>query len=115
MTIAAPNKSSAAISTVLTVILLVVIAILSMFFEVLTLNGASEKQGTIALGLSLICNGLGVLVIGIFSGRFTNFAINKLNWNKALAVGVAVTVGVICGTVISFSSLIASIVLAGVR
>ncbi len=109
------NKTPAIISTTLTIILVAIIAILSIFFEIVALNGASEKQGTIALGISLICNGLGIILPGLFSGWFTNLTIKKFNWNKILAILIAVTLGTVLGSTISFFSIILSIPLAGIR
>ncbi len=109
------NKTPAIVSAISTVILLIIFGILSILFEMVALNGASGKQGTVALVISLVCNGLSVILFGLFSSWFTKLAITKFNWNKILAVAVAVTLGTIFGMAVSFLSLIASILLAGVR
>ena len=110
-----PNKAPAIISSILTIILLIIFAVLSVFTQMIALNGVSESQGTTAMGLSLICQGVGVILVGIFAGWMTNLVINKFNWNKVLAVIVAVIVGSISGGAISFVSFIISIPLAGIR
>lgn len=109
------NKTPAVISTVLTIILLVIFSIISIFMEMVVLNGASEKQGMAALGISLVCNGLATILLGLFSGWFTNLAIAKFSWNKILAVIVAVVLGTGFGAVTSFLSIIISIPLAGIK
>lgn len=110
-----PNKTPAIISVVLTILLLVVFAIVSVLFEMLALNGASESQGVTAMGISIICQGVGAILIGVFAWWLTNLLISKFNWNKVIAVVVTVFLGTVIGTGISFLSLIISIPVAGVR
>ncbi|MFN8413283.1 MAG: hypothetical protein U0Z26_12920 [Anaerolineales bacterium] len=110
-----PSKIPAIISTVVTIILLILFAVVMTLFEVLALNGASESQGTIALGVSLGCQGLGLILIGILTWRFTNFLIGKFNWNQILAVIVVVISGTLLGLGISVLASIISIFVAGVR
>ena len=110
-----PDKSPAFISGILTVILLIIFAILSVVTQMIALNGVSESQGMTAMGISLVCQGVGVILVGIFAGWMTNLVITKFNWNKVLAVIVAVIVGTLIGAGISVFSTIISIPLAGIR
>ncbi len=109
------NKTPAVISVVLTLILLVVFSVVSVFFEMLALNGASESQGMTAVGISILCQGVGAALIGIFVWRLTNLLISKFNWGKIIAVIVTVFLGTVIGTGIAFLALIISIPVAGVR
>ncbi len=109
------NKMPAVISIILTVILLIVFGVVSILFEMLALNGASESQGGAAMGISILCQGVGAVLIGIFAWWLTNLLISKFNWNKFLAVVVTVFLGSVIGAGISFLSLIISIPAAGVR
>jgi len=109
------NKTPAVISVVLTTFLLIVFGIVSIVFEMLALNGASESQGTTAMGISLACQGVGAILIGIFVWWLTNLLISKFNWGKVIAVIVTVFLGTVIGTGISFLALIISIPTAGVR
>ena len=109
------NKTPAIISSVLTIILLVLFAVLSVFTQMIALNSVSESQGTTAMGISLVCQGVGVILIGALAGWLTNLVITKFDWNKILAVIVSVIVGVLIGGTISFVSTIISIPLAGIR
>jgi hypothetical protein len=109
------SKMPAVISVVLTTILLIVFGIVSVLFEMLALNGASENQGITAMGISLACQGVGAILIGVLVWRLTNLFISKFNWNKIAAVVVTVLLGTMIGTGISFLSLIISIPVAGVR
>lgn len=110
-----PNKTPAVISVILTILLLVVFAIVSVLFEMLALNGASERQGMTAMGISLLCQGVGAVLLGFFAWWLTNLLISKFNWNKIIAVVVTIFLGTTIGTGISFLSLIISIPIAGIR
>lgn len=109
------NKTPAVISVVLSVIFLIVFAILSVLFEMLALNGASESQGMKAIGISILCQGAGTILIGIFVWWLTNLLISRFNWNKVVAVIVAVFSVTVIGAVLSFLSIIVSIPIAGIR
>ena len=110
-----PNKTPAIISTVLTILLLIVFGVLSIFAQMLALNGVGERQGMTAMGISFACQSVGVILAGILSWRLTNLVINKFDWNRMLAVAVSVIAGVIFGAAVSFLSIIISIPLAGIR
>src|SRR5258706_3022095 len=103
------NKTPAIISAVSTIILLVVFAILSLFVSMLALNGASESKGITAMAISVVCQGVGTILAGVFAWWLTNLTITKFNWNKVLAVVFSVIAGVVIGVGISFLSLIVSI------
>lgn len=108
------NKAPAIISASLTIVLLILFAVLSVFMQMIALNGVSESQGATAMGISLVCQGVGLILVGLFAGWLTNLVITKFNWNKILAVIVAVIAGVLLGGAISFVSFIISIPLAGI-
>ena len=109
------NKTPAIISSILTIVLLIIFAALSIFTQMIALNGVSESQGMTAMGISLVCQGIGLILAGIFAGWISNLVITKFNWNKVLAVIVAVVAGVLIGGMISLVSTIISIPLAGIR
>ncbi|MEW6403438.1 MAG: hypothetical protein AB1649_16705 [Chloroflexota bacterium] len=77
--------------------------------------GAIERQGMTAMDISLVCQGLGVILMGVLAAWITNLAISKFNWNKILAVAAAVLVSIVIGGALSFLSLIISIPVAGIR
>ena len=79
------------------------------------LNGVSERQAMTAMGISLVCQGIGVILLGILAGWLTKLMITKFNWNKILAVVIAVTLGTLFGGIIAFLSIIISIPVAGIR
>jgi hypothetical protein len=109
------DKKPAIISAVLTAILLIIFGILSVFTQMLVLNGASERHGMTAMGISLVCQGTGAILAALLAAWLTNLGITKFNWNNILAVVIAVIAGTLLGGVISFLSIIISIPLAGIR
>jgi hypothetical protein len=108
-------KTPAIISAVLTILLLILFAILSIFTQMIALNGVSERQGFTAMGISLGCQGLGVILAAVFAWWSTNLMIAKFKWNKILAVAVAVIATSLFGGFIAFLSIIISIPIAGIR
>jgi MFS family permease len=109
------NKTPAILSTVLTVITLIVMAVLSVFTQMLVLNGASENQGMTAMGISLGCQGVGIILAGILTWWLANSAVNRWHWNKVIAVLVAIVAGITVGVVISVISVIIAIPVAGIK
>jgi hypothetical protein len=109
------NKTLAIVSAILTMLLLLLVAGFTTFFEMVALNGASERQGTTALVFSLACQGVGLILLGMFAGWLANLIIAKFHWNKILAVIIAVMAGTLLGGVVSFLAMIIAIPIAGVR
>lgn len=109
------NKTPAAISAVLTVLILVLMAILFVLLQMVALNGASEKQGLTAMGLSLGCQSLVIILLGTLAARATAFLTTKAAWNSILAVVITVFAATMIGGVIAFLSTIIAIPLAGIR
>ena len=110
-----PSKTPALISAILTIILLIIFGVLSVFTQMLVLNGANESQGVTAMGVSLVCQGAGAILAALLAAWLTSLGITKFNWNNILAVVIAVIAGTLLGGVISFLSIIISIPLAGIR
>lgn len=111
-----PTKTPITISIVLTVLLLILVAILSMLGQILALNGVMDAtQGNNALGISLGCNGVTILLAGIFVRWLTKLLLVKFNWNQILAVAVAVILGTGLGVFLSFLSIIVGTLAAGIR
>ena len=110
-----PSKTPSIVSAALTVLLLIGLAAFSLFFEMVALNGASERQGMTAMGISLACQGVGVILMGFLAAWGTQLMISRFNWNKILAVAVAVLASILIGGAMSFVALIISIPIAGIR
>jgi hypothetical protein len=111
-----PIKTPITISVILTVILTIVIAILSMLGQIILLNGVMDAtKGNIALGIGLGCNGVTIILAGIFVRWLAKLLLVKFNWNQILAVAVAVILGTGLGAFLSFLSIIFGTLAAGIR
>ena len=110
-----PTRTPAAISATLTILILVLLAILFVLLQMVALNGASERQGLMAMGLSLGCQSLVMILLGILAARATTFLITKVQWNSILAVAVTVLAAATIGGVIAFLSMVMAIPVAGIR
>ena len=109
------NKRPVIISVVLTVLVLLFLAILSVVLQLVATNGAHQGQGLTAVGISLACQGIVIILLGIFAARSTNFLITKVQWDSILAVVTIVLLATTMGGVISFLSSVIAIPLAGIR
>jgi membrane protease YdiL (CAAX protease family) len=111
-----PNKTASIISAILTVILLIVTGLVILFAQLLALNGFSERVGTISLVTSLVCQGAAVILAALLAGRLTRWFIEKFNWNKTLAMIIAVIAASIPGALLmAFGLLISIFVAEGIR
>jgi hypothetical protein len=109
-----PNKNPAMISAVLTILILILLTVVLLFLQMVALNGASERQGFTAMGISLACQGIAILLLGIFAAKATRFLITNVNWNNILAVTVTVLVATVLGGTLSFLFSIIAIPIAGI-
>ena len=107
-----PNKTPAIISAVITLILLIIISVTLSFGQLVLLNGASERVGSISLVTSVICQGVGNILAVIIAWRLTIRFITRSNWGNLPAVLVSVLVGTLTGAALTFVAMIASILLA---
>jgi len=110
-----PSKIPALIAGLSTAIILIVLAVLSVFTQILVLNGASENQAFNAMGISLICQSVGLLLAVILARWLTNLFITKLNWNNILAIVAAIFAAVMFGGLLAALASVLSIPLAGIN
>ena len=110
-----PTKTPATISAILTVLILVLLAIVFVLLQMVALNSASERQGLTAMGLSLGCQSLVIILLGTLAARATTFLITKLEWNSILAVVITVIAAIMIGGVVSFLASVIAIPVAGIR
>jgi hypothetical protein len=109
------RKSPSAISAILTALILVLLAALFALLQMIALNGASERQGLTAMGISLGCQSLVIILLATLAARATTFLITKVEWNSILAVVITVSVAATIGGVVSFLASIVAIPVAGIR
>ena len=104
------------ISVTLTVLLLILVALVTMFGQIVLLNGVTnEGQATTALGVTLGCQGAIIIIGAILARWLTKLMITRFNWNSVLAVVIAVALVTFSGAVISFFSTIVGILAAGIQ
>jgi hypothetical protein len=85
------------VSAILTIILLVITAAVILIAELVALNGYGEREGTFALGASLLCQGAGIVIAALVSSRLSGWLVTRFDWHKALSVIVAVIAGSLLG------------------
>jgi hypothetical protein len=107
-----PNRTASILSGLLTAVILILLAILSVFMQMVMLNGVSEPQGLSGMSISLLCQGISLSLAVIFSRWLSNLLMVKFNLNALLAVLIAVIVSTGLGGLISFLSIIVAIPLA---
>jgi len=111
-----PTKTPVTVSVTLTIILLIVVAFATMFMQIVMLNGVmNEGQATTALGVTLGCQGVVIILGTIFTRWLTKMLIVRFQWNNALTVIVSVMVATFLGAAISFLSIITGLIAAGIR
>jgi hypothetical protein len=109
------TRTPATISAVLTVLILVFLAIVFVLLQMVVLNGFSERQGLTAMGLSLGCQSIAVILLAALAARATTFLVTKVEWNSILAVAVTVLLATTIGGVFSFLATLIAIPVAGIR
>ena len=109
-----PSKTPITISVIVTVILLLLIAAFAFFMQIILMNGVmNSSQTNIALGTSLACQGVVVILGAIMAGWITRLFLTRFNMSKALAVIVAIIPVAILAAVLSFIAIFVGLVAAG--
>ena len=109
------NRTASIVSTILSLLLLVIFAILAIVFEMIALNGAGESQGVTAFGISMACLVAGAILLGLLAWKVTAILITKLSLNPILAITLTVALGMLVSGLIAFLSILIAIPLAGIR
>jgi hypothetical protein len=109
------NRPPATISAILTVLILIFLAVVFLLLQMVALNGVNERQGLTAMGLSLGCQSLVIILLAALAARATTFLVTRVEWNAILAVAVTVLAASIIGGVIAFLSSFISIAVTGIR
>ena len=109
------TRTASILAAILSILMLVIFAVLTVIFEMLILNGASESQGMKAIGISVLCLGAGAILIGLLAWKLTGFLIQKFDLNPALAVTLSIVLVLLIGGTVSVLSIFISIPLAGIQ
>lgn len=100
------------LSAILTIILLILTTAVILFAELIALNGFGEREGTFALGASLLCQGAGMVIAAVVAFRLSGWLVTKFDWHKALSVIVAVLAGSMLGGGFGVISVLLSLAVA---
>lgn len=111
-----PTKTPVIISVVLTIILLLIVLAVTMFMQIVLLNGVmNEGQATMALGVTLACQG-GLSILGtVFAGWLTRLLMARFEWNPTVAVLAPVGLVTLVAAASCFVTGFAGIAVAGIR
>ena len=109
------TKTYATIAALATFILLILLAVISVFIQMIVLNGAGESEGFTAMSISVGCQSVGLLLSVILVRLLTKLFIDKYSWNAALAIIASIIAGTTLGGIIALISGIISIPLAGIK
>ena len=110
------TKTPVIISVVITIILLILVTAATMLSQIVLLNGVTnERQATMALGVTLGCQGVLVIVGAIFAGWLTRLLIARFQWNPTAAVAVSAGVTTLTAAASCFVTVIVGIAAAGIQ
>ena len=108
-------RTASILATILSILMLVIVSVLAVILEILVLNGAGESQGMRAIGLSLVCLGVGAILCGILAWKATSFLIARFNLNPILAITLTVMLAMVVAGTYSILAIFISIPLAGIQ
>jgi hypothetical protein len=106
------EKISSIVSAVITVILIILIGVATLFMELIILNGFGEREGTAALSSSVVCQGIGLILGAILAGWLSKLLIKKYDWNKIGAMAIAILAGAVLGAGSGVASIFLGMIVA---
>jgi hypothetical protein len=109
-----PTKTSAIISVILTILVLILIGVLSIFMNMVALNGMSSREGVPALLTLGSCSIIGIILSAVVASRLTKTFISKYSWNSILAVIIAFIAGSILGFIFNVIGFVLAIIVADI-
>ena len=111
-----PTRKPVIVSVLLTIILLVLVAILTMFVQIVLLNGVmNDGQATTALGVTLGCQGVTIILGAILARWSTRLLITRFQLGQFLAVLIPVVSVTILGAVTAILSIFSGLITAGIN
>lgn len=109
------QRTASVVSLLLSLLLLLIFAVLTLIFEMIAMNGATQSQGATALGISLTCLSTGAILLGMLAWKMAAILITRYNLHPILAVTLTVAFGLLVSGMVSVVSLLFSLPLAGIR
>ncbi|MDP1624405.1 MAG: hypothetical protein Q8L64_01410 [bacterium] len=76
-----PTKTLSIISVVLTVIFLILIGIFLFVMTLVALNGFGDSEGTAAVMITLVCQGIGLILSALLAGWLTRLFVFSTGQN----------------------------------
>ncbi len=111
-----PTRKPVIVSVVLTILLLILVAILTMFVQIVLLNGVmNEGQATTALGVTLGCQAVTIILGAILARWSTRLLISRFQLGQILAVLIPVVSVTILGAVTAILSIFSGLIAAGIN
>lgn len=107
-----PIKIPVTISVILTILILILLGALSIFMNMVALNGMSSREGGPALLTLGSCSIIGIILSAIVASRLTKTFISKYSWNSILAVITAFIASIILGFVFDVIGFILAVIVA---
>lgn len=110
------TKPHVPVSVLLAIILLILTAFLVMFIQIVLLNGVmNERQATTALGVTLGCQVLTIILGAMFARWLTRLLITRFNWSGGLAVFIPLLLILILGAGAGFLSILGGLFVSGIQ
>jgi hypothetical protein len=105
-------KTLSMISSILTALFIFLFGFVLFFGLVVLFNGLSGREATPALMVSLICQGIGLILSAVLAGRLTRTLVEKFNWNRIVVVAASVLAGTALGGVLAVAAVFISVFVA---
>lgn len=105
-----PTKTASIIASVITSILVLLLAIVFGFGGIVLLNGFMSADAAVTTGF--VCLGIGVILCAILAWALAKTFINRFKWKSILAVTASVLLSTLVGGGLGFASMMLMIVVA---
>jgi hypothetical protein len=110
------TKTPVFISVFSAILLLVLAGFLTMFIQILLLNGVmNEGQATTALIVTLGCQGLTVILGAIFARWLTRLLMLRFEWSRTAAILTPIVIVLVIAAGSGFLSIMGGLLAAGVK
>jgi len=105
-----PTNTASIIASVITFILVVLLAFFFGFGGIVLLNGLMDASTAVTTGF--ICLGIGVILCTVLAWMLAKSFIVRLKWNNLPAIAVSVLLSTLIGAGLGFASMMIMIIAA---
>jgi hypothetical protein len=110
------TRTSTTLSVILTIIAILLISVFAFLMQIVLMNGVvSTSQTNIALGASLSCQGVNVLLGAILAGRLTRLYLTRFRMHKGWAVVLAILPVTVMAAILSAIAIFVGLAVAGIK